>query len=294
MNSHIEILNKYNIKAKKSLWQNFLIDNNLLEKIVNTIDIRNKNILEVWPWYWALTYFILKNNPKTLKLVELDKFMVNILKDRENTDFKDLINLDLNIKNNKLTNKINNKKDSKINFEIINSDILKYKTNIKDYSVIANIPYYITSPIITHFIYANNAPDFLVLLMQKDVAKKIVDKTNKMSILRLSIELQCENSYIAFDISPKSFIPAPKVMSSVLVLKTKKNINTLENKKVLDLAKKGFSSKRKKLISNLVKATKFSKSNILKYFKILKISDNSRAEELSINNWIELYRWLNS
>jgi len=160
--------------------------------------------------------------------------------------------------------------------------------------VIANIPYYITSPIITHFIYADNTPEYLVLLMQKEVAKKIVDKSNKMSILRLSIELQCEESYIAFDISPKSFIPVPKVVSSVLVLKTRKDINTSENKKILDLAKKGFSSKRKKLISNLAKTTKFSKSNILKYFNILEISDNSRAEELSISKWRELYRLLSN
>ena len=144
-----DIIKKYNIKAKKSLWQNFLMNLWVLDEICNITNIKEQNILEVWPWFWALTQRLLECNPKSLKLVELDTDMISILNQR--IDKNDLI-------------------ISNTDFEINNIDILKYEPTFSDYKVIANIPYYITSPILFRFLYElKNKPTEMIILMQKEV-----------------------------------------------------------------------------------------------------------------------------
>ena len=128
----LEILKKYHIKAKKSLGQNFLVNEQIVDWISNVIEVKDKNIIEVWPWYGALTEKLIIKKPKSLNLVELDRDMIEVLNKRiDSWDF----DLDW------------------IDFKINNLDVLKYIPENKDYSVIANIPYYITSPILRHFLY---------------------------------------------------------------------------------------------------------------------------------------------
>ena len=162
----LEILKKYKIKAKKLLWQNFLVNDYIVENIAKQINIKWKNIVEIWPGYWVLTKKLLENNPKSLILVELDKDMIEIIEDR-------IKNKDIN--------------PTWINFKIKNIDILKFESQLKNYSVIANIPYYITSPILRHFLYnVKNVPKNMVILMQKDVWDKILGwKKSKSSVLSL-------------------------------------------------------------------------------------------------------------
>lgn len=165
----LEILRKYWIKAKKSLWQNFLVNKNIVEEIAWVIDVKWQNIVEVWPGYWALTEKLLEKKPKSLNLVELDPDMIEILEKRiEAWDF----DLDW------------------VEFKINNIDVLKYEPEFKKYSVIANIPYYITSPILRHFLYdIEKIPEKMLILMQKDVWDKILWKgKNKSSVLSLFIE----------------------------------------------------------------------------------------------------------
>jgi len=158
-----DLLKKYNIKAKKSLWQNFLVSEKILKNISEIIEIKEKNIIEVWPWFWALTQKILEKNPLSLTLVELDKKMVEILNDR-------IKNNDLDISKTK-------------KFLIENIDVLKFFPEEKNYSIIANIPYYITSPILRHFLYdTKNIPEKMVILMQKDVWEKILNTYSKKSL----------------------------------------------------------------------------------------------------------------
>lgn len=267
---HQEILKKYNIVAKKSLWQNFLVNDSILDKIVDFIDLSWKNIIEVWPWYWALTEKILSKQPNKLELVELDKRMIEILQDRkENWDFGPNISWILNINN---------------------IDVLKYLPEFQDYLVVANIPYYITSPILTHFFYSvPNIPDEMIILMQRDVADKIRKvKWNKNSVLSLWVDFACEEVKEIVTVAASNFIPAPKVESAVLYFKLRSNIDKNLANKFLKIIKSGFAEKRKKLSSNLSKIWWFDKNLIEQIFKKLNLSDNTRAEELDLNKWLEL------
>lgn len=270
-----EILKRYKIKAKKSLGQNFLINTKIIEKIANIIKIEDKNIIEVGPWYGALTQKLLEKNLKSLTLIELDSDMIKILENR--------IKLwELNIK--------------KTNFTIKNTDILKYNPKNIKYSVIANIPYYITSPILTHFLYnLEKSPNEMVILMQKDVWDKILnifkDKKPKSSVIWLMMAKKCYVSEEIF-VWKQNFIPAPKVESSVLKF-VKHNLYKETNDEVfLQIIKIWFSSARKKLIKNFMNWW-FEKEKIIQIFKKLNIEESIRAEAIWIKKWCELINELN-
>lgn len=259
-----EIIKKYNIKAKKSLGQNFLMDEKILDEITQITTIENENIIEVWPWFWALTDRILKNNPKSLTLIELDSFMIEILQDRIKT-----WDLDIN----------------KTKFEIINIDILKFNPSFKNYKVIANIPYYITSPILFHFLYqVKNKPSQMIILMQKEVWERIV--SNKSSVLSLFVQKKCTTSTKIL-VPKNAFSPVPKVDSIVLFFEFNDKYNHIDDNDFLALIKASFSNPRKKMINNLSNLW-YDKKEILE--KLLKIwfSENTRAEELKIEDYIFL------
>ena len=143
------------IKAKKSLGQNFLHDEQTLERISSYFPLKRKDIIEVGPGYGALTEKLMTQNPASLTLIELDSDMVKILSERkEKGGFS-----------------------SHIPLQILHQDVLCFYPEEKDYFLIANIPYYITSPIIKHFLYeVENTPEKMLLLMQKEVAEKILGK----------------------------------------------------------------------------------------------------------------------
>lgn len=273
---NFEILKKYWIKAKKSLGQNFLIDENILDKIASTLDIAEKNVLEIWPWYWALTEKLLELKPKSLHLVELDKEMIEILEKRKE-------NWELNVVS--------------VDFQIFNKDVLKFEPKFEDeeYYVIANIPYYITSPILQKFLYKiENKPEKMLILMQKDVGDKILqgqnnmNKKNKSSVLSLFI---AKKSYVKeiVKVPAKCFVPAPKVESSVLLFETHDNYRETDDLKFLEFIKVWFQEPRKKLVNNLSKWW-YEKSNLLKIFDDLWFKEDIRGEDLSIDEWVEVYR----
>ena len=156
----VEILKKYWIRAKKALGQNFLVNEEIVEDISAIVEVEWKNIVEVWPGYWALTEKLLQQSPKSLHLVVLDIDMIDIINNRQ-----DAWELDT----------------TWVEFQINNIDILKYESPFVHYNVIANIPYYITSPILRHFLYnIDKKPEKMVILMQKAVGDRIVGaKKNK-------------------------------------------------------------------------------------------------------------------
>lgn len=174
---HREILRHYGIRAQKSLGQNFLVNDEILETIADSIGIEGKTILEIGPGYGALTEKILARHPESLTLIELDKKMVNILESR-------LLEGDLTV-------------SEETDFTIVEGDVLKYvplevesrKSKVESqsqiphpipcqsYSIIANIPYYITSPILFRFLHElEHKPDEMVILMQKEVGDKILER----------------------------------------------------------------------------------------------------------------------
>ena len=214
------------IKAKKSLGQNFLIDKNILEKIVNVTEIQNKNILEIGPGTGNLTSYILKKNPKKFFVIEKDNDFAIKLK---------------SIFNDKLT--------------VINEDILKIDggslTNEK-VTVFGNLPYNISTEILSKWIVNSKNNfwfDHLVLMFQKEVADRIIAKFNTSTYGRISILSNWKlNVKKIIDINPESFSPRPKVESSLLFFTPKKFFQKLKEPKNLEKITRIFFNQRRKMI----------------------------------------------
>ena len=173
------------------------------------------------------------------------------------------------------------------NFQIVKQDVLSFEPLSEEYSVIANIPYYITSPILFHFLYeVQYRPEEMIILLQKDVGDKIRKTAgNKASVLSLFIELACEKVEEVCVVAASNFIPAPKVESAVLRFRLRSDFDVESSKKILRLIKIGFSERRKKLISNLSKGLMIDKGSIATCFHELGLSENVRSEELTIDQW---------
>ena len=214
------------IKAKKSLGQNFLIDREVLEKIVSITDITNKEVLEIGPGSGNLTTYILKKKPKKLYVVEKDDDLAILLKE---------------------------KFDSEI--EIINDDILKVsESNIsaQKLSVFGNLPYNISTEILSKWIL-NIGSNFwfnsLVLMFQKEVADRIISEFNNSNYGRLSILSSWKlNVKKILDIKPQSFSPRPKIDSSLLLFTPKENFFKLKDPKNLEKITRIFFSQRRKML----------------------------------------------
>ena len=214
------------IRAKKSLGQNFLIDNKILEKIVDITEIENKTILEVGPGTGNLTSHILKKNPKKVYVIEKD----NILAKNLYNNFKDQLT-------------------------IINEDILKIDENTiskESLIVFGNLPYNISTEILSKWIInLKNAFwfDCLILMFQKEVANRIIAKFNTKSYGRLSILSNWKlNIKKICDIKPESFNPKPKVDSSLLFFFPKKKFFQIKNPKNLEIITRIFFNQRRKML----------------------------------------------
>ena len=214
------------IKAKKSLGQNFLIDREVLEKIVSITDITNKEVLEIGPGSGNLTTYILKKKPKKLYVVEKDDDLAILLKEKFDTEI-----------------------------EIINDDILKVsECTISDQklSVFGNLPYNISTEILSKWILnigSNFWFDSLVLMFQKEVADRIISEFNNSNYGRLSILSSWKlNVKKILDIKPQSFSPRPKIDSSLLLFTPKENFFKLKDPKNLEKITRIFFSQRRKML----------------------------------------------
>ncbi len=215
-----------NIKPKKSLGQNFLIDRNILEKIVEVLDITGKEILEIGPGSGNLTNYILKKNPKKIYVIEKDNDLALLLKEKFNNQII-----------------------------VFNDDVLtvtEHKISNNKLTVFGNLPYNISTEILSKWIL-NIDKEFwfenLVLMFQKEVADRIIAMTNTSNYGRLSIlsnwKLDIKK---IMDIKPESFSPRPKIDSSLLLFTPKKKIFKLSNSKNLEMITRIFFSQRRKML----------------------------------------------
>ena len=214
------------IKPKKSLGQNFLIDRNVLEQIVNTVEIKNKEVLEIGPGSGNLTTFILKKSPKKIYVIEKDDELALLLKD-------------------KFTDEIT----------IINEDVLKISENkisSEKLTVFGNLPYNISTEILSKWIVnmsRNCWFESLVLMFQKEVAERIIAEFNTSKYGRLSILSNWKlNIKKIIDIKPQSFSPRPKIDSTLLLFTPRENFFELKDAKNLEMLTRIFFSQRRKML----------------------------------------------
>ena len=214
------------IKAKKSLGQNFLIDKNILEKIINITKVQDKIILEIGPGTGNLTSYILKRNPKKLIVIEKDYELAYNLKNKYNNQIK-----------------------------IINEDVLQIdETNLvkEKVTVFGNLPYNISTEILSKWII-NLKDKFwfecLVLMFQKEVADRIIAKFNTSNYGRLSIICNWKlNIKKICDIKPEAFSPKPKINSSLLIFHPKENFIKINNPRKLEEITRIFFNQRRKML----------------------------------------------
>jgi len=214
------------IRAKKSLGQNFLIDKNIIDKIINIVPITNNEILEVGPGTGNLTKEILKNNPSKMYLVEKDSFLVESLKEIISEKVK-----------------------------IFNKDILKFDENSISKNkiiVFGNLPYNISTEILSRWV-TNLKKDYwfsdLILMFQKEVADRIIAKSNTSTYGRLSILANWRlNINKICDISPESFSPRPKIQSSLIHFTCKENFAEIKDPLNLEKITRIFFSHRRKML----------------------------------------------
>tara|TARA_B100000767_G_scaffold34636_1_gene29434 strand:- start:844 stop:1632 length:789 start_codon:yes stop_codon:yes gene_type:complete len=214
------------IKAKKSLGQNFLIDRKVLQAIVDTVDITKKEILEIGPGSGNLTTYILKKNPKKVYVIEKDENLSLLLEEKFNNEII-----------------------------IINNDVLKIsedKISKEKLIVFGNLPYNISTEIFSKWVMGignNFWFENLILMFQKEVADRIIAKSNNSKYGRLSIlsnwKLDVKK---ILDIKPDSFSPRPKIDSSLLLFTPKKSFFEIKNAKNLEMLTRVFFSQRRKML----------------------------------------------
>jgi len=254
-----EILEKFNASPSKRLGQNFLTDKNILQKIITAADIKKEDvILEVGPGTGVLTAELAKK-ARQIIAVEKDKKMVEVLA-QTLKDFK--------------------------NVEVINQDILKFNID-KKYKVVANIPYYLTSPLIRKFLEDKNQPSQMILMIQKEVAQRICETPPNMSVLSVSVQFYAKPE-ILFYVSKNSFWPVPKVDSAVIKITPKEKSDEISPILFFKVLKAGFSAPRKQLAGNLSKALKIGKDEAQNLLLQNNIDPKQRAETLSVEDWKKL------
>jgi 16S rRNA (adenine1518-N6/adenine1519-N6)-dimethyltransferase len=252
--------------AKKSLGQHFLKSDRALRDIVDAGDVGAGDIvLEIGPGHGDLTSRLMALAAKVIA-VEKDDNLYAELKEK----------FEKEIKADKL--------------DLIHGDILDFDPeNLKfykdfDYKIVANIPYNITGAIIRKFLSASYQPELMVLLVQKEVAERIVSRDKKESILSLSVKCFGTPHYIG-TVKAGSFAPAPKVDSAILLIDniSKNFFTNFSEKTFFELLHSGFKSKRKKLSSNL--SNILPRDRVIEVFKELELDPNMRAEDVHIEGW---------
>lgn len=275
-NTTIEILNRYGLFAKKKFGQNFLIDSNIVKKIVNSASIDKKTgVIEIGPGIGAMTEILSMEAGKVL-CYEIDPDMVNILNDVLKAD----------------------------NIKIINQDFLKvdldkdfdYFTDMDKIVVVSNLPYYITTPIIFKLLGYSNKISSMYFMVQKEVCTRLSAKEGSRDYGSLSVYIKLNGeAKQEFIVTRNCFYPAPNVDSAIVSIVTNQNDSSLKNDpKFLKFIQNIFEQKRKTLINNINSNYNIEKDEISKILITLGYNESVRAEKLSLEDIIKLYEVINN
>ena len=270
------IMKKYNIKANKKLGQNFLISQDVVDKIVDCSNITKEDlVIEIGPGLGTLTKELLEKAGKVI-CIELDTKMIEILEDRfslyENIEIinKDVLKVDLK--------------------NIIKTE--KQKETIKNAKIVANLPYYITTPIIMKLLEEELDLESITVMIQKEVADRLIAIPGEKNTgaITYSVYYYADAKGI-LEVPNDSFIPEPEVTSKVIKLDIRKEtiIKPQDKEKMFKIIKNAFTQKRKTLINSLTNNKIFkNKEQGIKILKELGIDENVRPEELNLEKFAEI------
>lgn len=275
------ILNKYHIKANKSLGQNFLISEEVVQTIIESSQIKKEDlVIEIGPGLGTLTKYLLEKARKVV-CIELDKKMVNILEDRFSLYE---------------------------NFELLNQDVLKVdlkklienerkNANIQNVKIVANLPYYITTPIIMKLLEEELPLESITVMIQKEVADRLIaiPGEKETGAITYSVYYYAQAQGI-LEVPNDSFIPEPEVISKVIKLTIrKKPIVKVEKKEVMfKIIKCAFLQRRKTLLNVLVNTKVFtSKEEGIQILEKLGINKSIRPEKLKLEDYAKIANYLN-
>jgi len=264
------LLRRFGLKARKGLGQHFLIDEEVLDEIIAAAQLtRSDVVVEVGPGLGVLTAGLAERAGRVIA-IELDDKLAEIL--RQTLSACE-------------------------NISIVNDDVLKVnlatllegKSAI--YKVVANLPYYITSPVLRHFLEADIKPQIIVVMVQKEVAEEITAKPGKMSLLSIGVQLYGIPEIIKY-VPARCFYPAPEVDSAVLkvVPYTEPLVEITDREGFFALVRAGFSAARKQLANSLSQGLSIPKAEALSLLEQGKIEPGRRAETLSIEEWARLWQ----
>lgn len=271
----IEILNRYGFTFQKKFGQNFLIDTHVLEKIIAAAGITSEDcVLEIGPGIGTMTQYLCENARKVIA-VEIDKALIPILRDDTLKEYD--------------------------NVSIINEDVLKLDINElvekendgRPIKVVANLPYYITTPIVMGLLEKHVPIDNITVMVQKEVAERMQagPGTKDYGALSLAVEYYAQ-SYIAAYVPPNCFMPRPGVGSAVirLTLREKPAVETVDPELMFKLIRASFNQRRKTLQNGIKNFAEFSftKEQVVEALESMKLSPSVRGETLTLGQFAEL------
>ncbi len=259
---------KYGFRPKKSLGQNFLQNKEIIKEIIYSANLKKTDtVLEVGPGKGILTEELCKNAALVLA-IEKDFELVNYLRDY----FK-----------------------SKKNLKIIHQDILFFDpaTLDKNYKIVANLPYNITSYFLRKFLTCANKPQSLTLMVQKEVAQRICAKpgNSNRSILTVMTEFFADAKIVCI-VKKEDFWPIPQVDSAVIQLDVKKKFPEVEEKAFFSFVKTGFSQKRRTIVNSLSAGLRLSKDEVKSIIEKVGLDPSLRAEDLGLEEWLKLFDYI--
>lgn len=270
------LMNKYNIKANKSLGQNFLIKEEVVEQIVESAKIEKEDlVIEVGPGLGSLTKYLLEKAGKVI-CIELDKKMIEILNDRFCLY---------------------------TNFELLNQDVLKVdlkeliqkeksEGKIKNVKIVANLPYYITTPIMMKLLEEQLEIESITVMIQKEVADRLIATPGEKETGAITYTVHYyATAQGVIEVQKDSFIPEPEVTSKVITLKIRKEppIQTKNKEMVFKIIKNAFMQRRKTLANALVNTKIFdNKEDAIQALKEIGLDENIRAEKLTLEDFANL------
>jgi len=270
--------NKMEIKAKKSLGQNFLKSKKALLAMIEAGEINSfDTVLEIGPGQGVLTEKIIETSAKVIA-VEKDDRLIDLLNEKFATETQNG------------------------QFTLIHGDILELDLNLlgltnNNYKLIANIPYYITGLIFRKFLSENIQPSKIVIMVQKEIADRIIARDEKESLLSLSVKAY-GNAKKVMKVEKENFSPMPKVDSAILLVDniSKDFFKEISEEEFFEVIKAGFAHKRKILIANLKEKfglpAQAGKNDLQKIFQKLKISEKARSEDLKLDDWKNLIQYI--